>query len=115
MKKGFVFFIALFCGFSFSLFAKENTNNNASLFFQENKGQVTDQNHLLRNDILFYGTTQDLGFFVKKNGVSYQLYKAADTSKTSPSVTIQRVDISWTGANENATIIKENPAASVNN
>jgi len=102
MKQALVFF--LFIGFT-SISNAEHKSS--TIVFNENKGQVVDQNNKVRNDILLYGKAGDLGFFVKKNGISYQLYKMTDTAKQHPTYTIQRVDINWLGVNRNATVLPE--------
>lgn len=82
-------------------FCKRRKFKNRSSGFHENKGQLIDQNHQKRNDILYYGSTQEMSYFLKQNGVSYQLYKKAEKTDD---VTIQRIDISWLGANVNARV-----------
>ncbi|HRD39065.1 MAG TPA: hypothetical protein PLC65_10570, partial [Bacteroidia bacterium] len=42
------------------------------LVFTENKGQVSDQNHNPRPDVLFSGTNDGLVYHLRNNGVSYQ-------------------------------------------
>ncbi len=100
-------------------------NNNSS--FTENKGQVFDQYHHPRNDILFYGNINGLVFHLRDSGVSYQLYRPdsifdesisnhlADDCRSDINLKskdlqvrnkIYRTDVSWLGANENVKIEK---------
>lgn len=98
-----------------------------SVTFRENKGQLTDQNQQLRNDILFYGNINGMGYFFKNNGFSYQFYKTFSSEKKSDnkvldkptqqidSVQIYRIDASWVGTNKNVKIIKQNTQAGTEN
>ena len=92
------------------------------LKFTENKGQVSDQNGNPRPDVLFSGEVGGMVFHIRKDGVSYQLYKA--TSTPSPldstlskrvsgrmgrgehydSILIHRIDIDWTGCNSDISV-----------
>jgi hypothetical protein len=111
---------------SYISFAKEGTTPAPAVVFKENKGQLKDQHEEPRNDIHFYGSTQGLSYYLKSTGLSYQLYKQHGSGPTpsvepfdktqerkSDSVTIQRIDISWAGANPNAKIITTAPVAGV--
>jgi hypothetical protein len=111
---------------SVSSYAKERIPSVSAVAFKENKGQLKDQHEQPRNDIRFYGSTQGLSYYLKNTGLSYQLYKqhsAGQTQSVEPfdktqerkadSVTIQRIDISWPGANPNAKIITTDPIAGV--
>ncbi|HRP61332.1 MAG TPA: hypothetical protein PK833_13755 [Vicingus sp.] len=46
---------------------KLNTN---TISFQENKGQVYDQNYHSRPDVLFSGQSQGLVYHLKNNGIN---------------------------------------------
>ena len=48
-------------------------DNNTSVFFQENKGQICDQNYKSRPDILFSGNTNGINYHLTNKGISYQL------------------------------------------
>jgi gliding motility-associated-like protein len=90
------------------------------LFFRENKGQVRDQNFKPRQDVLFSGSTGNFGFYLKNDGLHYQLSKVDSWKKSNQAtvfeseehklvpdlVSIYRVDVNWKGANKNATIEK---------
>ncbi len=75
-------------------FSKDRTQS--TIIFKENKGQVVDQNQQLRNDVKFYGNTNDMSYYLKNTGISYQLYQKE---------LVYRVDVSWPGANPNARIL----------
>ncbi len=102
-----------------------NKNENQSISFKENKGQVTDQFSNLRPDVLFSGTDGQLVFHLKKSGISYQFnkvesWKKQDTllltnrninsEKLIPNKSVgYRLDINWLKYNENFLISKEQP------
>jgi hypothetical protein len=92
------------------------------IFFEENKGQVMDQNYQLRHDVLFSGRSQGFVFHIRTNGISIQLYQAESMKnqkkvgfegiEENPAVQaphetlIYRVDLDWIGANENFTVVR---------
>lgn len=101
--------------------------------FTENKGQVCDQNHNARPDVLYSGTDGPLNFHLKSNGISYQLNRV-DTWKKSEDVgpgklfsgiegttlipdqtTIFRLDINWLYADTKAKVTKGNSLDGYNN
>lgn len=106
-----------------------------SLVFIENNGQVRDQNHKSRPDVLFSGTDGKLTFHLKNNGISYQLFRVDTWKKESDLTknhtdsnmhndekklipgqsTIYRLDINWLNANVNAVVTKQNPIEGFNN
>ncbi len=89
-------------------FGKDRTQS--TVIFKENKGQVVDQNQRPRSDVKFYGSTNGMSYYLKSDGISYQLYREDEKSlnrldepggKTeAQTVSIYRVDISWPGANK---------------
>jgi hypothetical protein len=107
-----------------SVFAKTKNTfseiNKGQLSFKENKGQVRDQNFKPRQDILFSGATGHLGFYLKNDGLHYQLSRIDSWKKSNQAsvfeneepkfipdlVSIYRVDVNWKGANKNAKIEK---------
>lgn len=108
----------------FSLLGAENK----PVLFTENKGQVSDQNNKPRTDVLFYGASSGMSFYLKNNGLSYQLYKVSSwkekreelpgktsVSKVPDNTTIYRLDINWPGANLNASVEKEEAVAGYEN
>lgn len=90
-------------------------SNSNLVSFTENKGQVSDQNYNARPDVLFSGSDGKLNFYIRNNGVSYQL-KRIDSWKTrkisqdisgikSPDkITLYRIDTYWKNCNENLKI-----------
>lgn len=81
-----------------------------TMVFQENKGQIHDQNYASRKDIRFAGTAGNLNFFLKTGGIVYQQVQpthfTASTDKMSGEVTemptalsYYRTDISWVNSN----------------
>lgn len=108
---------------------KPQENNTIS--FTENKGQVHDQNYKPRPDVLFGGTDGNLVFHLKNNGISYQLSRANSQdekdAKLTPIIyeselegiesktTIYRLDINWINSNVNASITKGKAIEGFNN
>lgn len=92
--------------------------------FEENNGQITQQNGAKRNDILFKAEAMGLTQFVRKNGISYQLIQKQENAngkeqqnikyglsvtKQTTSIKMYRVDINWLNCNQNYTIEKRQP------
>jgi hypothetical protein len=80
-------------------------------FFQENKGQLKDQNNNPRPDIQYYGSSDDLNYFFKSTGISYQLYEPLEENK----VSVSRIDMTWLGANPQARLTSNNAITGVDN
>jgi hypothetical protein len=99
-------FMPTIIGFAAANCVAKNASGNHNITFKENKGQVVDQYYKSRNDITFYGTANSFAFYLKKSGVSYQLYKPG--SNQPDSTTIYRLDISWLNANTNCRLLTEN-------
>ena len=108
--------ISLYFGFSLTCSAKEGFTTGI-ISFKENKGQVTDQYDHPRRDVLFYGETNSMGYYLKQGGISYQLFKPEPVKDHAmPStITIYRVDISWPGADRKSKIIRGNSMAGTEN
>jgi len=98
---------------------KKNADKGSEVSFTENIGQVSDQYNRKRSDVLFSGTTGDLGFHLRKTGISYQFSKVEswkddpDTHKHKESkvpdvMSLYRLDIEWEGANNTSVIEKNN-------
>jgi len=103
------------------------------LVFTENKGQVSDQNHNPRPDVLFSGTNDGLVYHLRNNGVSYQLNhvdswkslaEMEGRSNNAPAnfqvkvpfqTTVYRLDMNWKGINKNYTIETQNQKSAINN
>lgn len=86
--------------------------------YTENKGQVGDQNHRPRPDVLYSGSAGDLVYHLRKTGISYQLrrvdrWKEEENLKTGHSFrfpeqsTIYRLDLEWLGCHETARVEPE--------
>lgn len=101
----------------------QNKLVNTPIYFTENKGQVGDQFHKPRPDVLFAATDGQLVFHLKSNGLSYQQYRIDkwemepdyrlpdfDKNKKSRKVptlqTVYRTDIEWVNCNSNCVIEK---------
>jgi len=104
---------------------------NSSLFFIENKGQITDQNGSARNDIQFrLAATNGLNIFIGDGAIHYQFNKCDNPQsskyarKRFPDAkshaenygaegadgtmdTMYRMDVELVGANKNARVIAE--------
>jgi gliding motility-associated-like protein len=95
-----VIFIVLFC---FNSNAKGNMPKaEPTLSFKENKGQLCDQFAKPRPDILFSGSNGNSNFYLRNNGVSYQMYRL-----NSNQTTTYRLDINWLNVTNNASVLKE--------
>ena len=103
-----------------------NKLNANTISFQENKGQVYDQNYHSRPDVLFSGQSQGLVYHLKNNGISYQLsridsYKEVEDERTKEKrkeidqSTIYRIDVNWLNANTAAPVIKGEALQGYNN
>ena len=127
-----LFIITLAVGLMLNCLASNTTKSKFSeakqpstdkpLCFTENKGQVTDQNHQARPDVLFGGQSQGLTFHLRTSGISYQLsridaYKKDEflkgvnkkfKQKLVDKKTLYRVDINWLNTNKNCEVISNN-------
>lgn len=98
-----------------------NSRTRVAASFEENLGQVRDQNMLSRPDVLYSGKSGDLTYHIRNNGISYNLNKVTSFEETkfstdflvSKTKTIEsykkenyRVDLNWVGSNTNTKIIK---------
>ena len=102
----------------------EPKKQSQTITFTENKGQVSDQHHKPRPDVLFGGNANGMVFHLRNNGISYQLsrvdsWKTEDTllnphhgmmrgekRKIPDKTIIYRVDINWLNFNKNFTLQK---------
>jgi hypothetical protein len=95
-----------------NLETKLRTEQNKVLF-EENKGQVKDQYWKSRPDVLYYGQSEGMNFFIKNNGLSYQINRVdswieenlfsnqsneSSSVKTPGRISSYRVDINWLNA-----------------
>ncbi|MGD1846865.1 MAG: SBBP repeat-containing protein [Salibacteraceae bacterium] len=93
--------------------------------FIENRGQVTDQDHQLRPDVLFSGEVNGLTFHLKKQGVSYQQAVREESKEKAEKLpmgqqvigatVIQRVDIRWLGTQPDVAIETGKPLKAYRN
>ena len=133
MKKAFAAIIAL--SFTASILAKSTPNSepsrtikqqNSNISFTENKGQVHDQNNMPRADVLYGVMAGNMAVHIKKNGVSYQLYriesykevedfKTKQKRKEIDEQTIYRIDINWLNSNKNFTTTRDQALPGYNN
>lgn len=90
------------------------------LSFTENKGQIHDQNYKSRADVLYSGTSGQLSFHLKNNGISYQQYridswkndidsKTKEQKEIPDQITIYRLDLNWLNCNTNSRKLSEFP------
>lgn len=105
-------FALLLFALSTRLPASDTYAPKSALSFQENKGQIHDQNHQSRNDIRFAGSDGRLNFFLKAGGVEYQQIKPVQFESQTDKITglntevpsamaYFRTDIAWVNSNPN--------------
>lgn len=83
--------------------AQEPSYSPLTHYIQENLGQVKDQHGNPRPDVFVIGTAGQLGFHLRKCGMSYQLYHQGTGSNDKPeqidnasnNLTIYRLDMNW--------------------
>jgi len=99
-------------------------NPAAESVFEQNKGQLTDQYNNSRADVLFYGVSEEIAFFLRKDGVSYQLQQVRKKKprkshqlqdNTNAPVAIYRLDMTYVGANVQAVTVPGGELKSVSN
>ena len=56
-------------------------NYQARAVFEENKGQIKDQNWKSRQDVLYSGSSEGMNFFIRNSGISYQLSRVESWKK----------------------------------
>jgi gliding motility-associated-like protein len=131
MKRTSIFVVLLFstCFCVYSNIYTEIPKTESRLSFKENKGQIGDQFSKPRPDILFSGNSGGLNFYLRNNGISYQMYRVDSWEKVEdtkipnyPSAkevpgkrTIYRVDINWLNTNSNASVVKESALSGYEN
>lgn len=133
MKMHYLNFAITF--FSFSLFASlnaatgnKNSGTGDKVLFTENRGQVSDQYYQPRPDVLFSGRSGELTFHLRKEGVSYQLYRLESTmpfpdgiqngptaAPIAKEMGVYRTDLNWIGINEDYSIVTEDRSAAYYN
>ena len=103
--------ILLSAHFSFSQFSVSGAprGQKPPVIFTENKGQVRNQHHQPRHDILYSGQAGNMAFFVRNNGISYQLSRVDSwmeaeqpklpvKRKVPGQMTVYRLDVTLLGA-----------------
>lgn len=124
MKASLTLLTALLISLSTTCFAIPGNANAKPTGFIENKGQVTDQDYKLRNDIQFKIATQNgLSIFIGNGAMHYQFVTAKqqpidlrtkinnDIRKMPVEPTTletYRMDVALIGANTNARVLTEN-------
>src|ERR1051326_4696410 len=119
-------FAVFFASILQTLHAQFSLASGPTFLFRENKGQVSDQDQHPRNDVLFSGSSGNMAFHLKSNGISYQLYKATppsnetrekDPRKFDPPapVSIYRLDVDWVNANPGVSIETSAPSGDYDN
>ena len=106
------------------------TQNKTQAAFEENLGQVCDQNRQARPDVMFYGQSGELVYHIRKDGISYNLSKVTvgDNNRSNNTANLlkldlgkeftkenYRVDLNWKGSNQNFEVIKGNALSGFSN
>ena len=107
----------LFCLFGFSLLAGAQTNDQKqklpqeSGYIQPNHGQIKDQHWNPRPDVLFSGECSELDFFIRNDGISYQISQISHPGVAKGNIkgvmgdsailSVYRVDLNWIDFNPN--------------
>lgn len=105
--------------------AKRNT-----AVFEENKGQMKDQHWQPRPDVLFNGSAQGMHYYIRDNGMSYQLNRVEswkdeeddrfdmpgkEKRQVPDQMATYRVDVEWTDFNPDFTVEKGKELDGYNN
>src|SRR5688572_17421518 len=112
MRLQFILFFLFFIGYVCSQSSVSDLTSTSKLpvSFIENSGQIRDQNHKPRADIVYSGQTGNLSYYIKKNGISYQFSKvrswreidgpgATKKCKIPDTTVVYRLDATWIKAN----------------
>jgi hypothetical protein len=100
--------------------------------FEENKGQMKDQYWQPRPDVLFYGSSEGMNYYILNSGMSYQLTKveswkdaeevlhqgkpiAKENKKVPDRIGTYRVEAGWINYNHNFTVEKGKTLEGYNN
>jgi hypothetical protein len=99
--------------------------NKNVVVFTQNKGQISDQYHKPRPDVLFSGKANGMVYHLKNNGVSYQLSKIESWKEIGymnlpegalmgkeglrfvDKINLYRLDINWIGSNKDFKIVTD--------
>jgi hypothetical protein len=118
MKRTFSLIVLLCLWLMPNLNALDKTSDlspKQTISFTENKGQVSDQNHKPRPDVLYSGSVNGMVYHLRNNGISYQLNRVDEwtehenakfktKSKVPARSTIYRLDINWLNTQKNFTM-----------
>jgi hypothetical protein len=125
----FIFMSHMMCfGQSFSAAVATTNEQNKTLgLFEENKGQVRDQNQQPRADVMYYGSMDGMHYYLRNKGISYQLsrvesWKEADDHpreahigkdeaqkekrKVPKEISIYRVDAEWVNSSPSFRVLR---------
>jgi len=98
--------------------------------FEENKGQMKDQHWQPRPDVLFNGSAQGMHYYIRDNGMSYQLSRVEswkdeeddrfdmpgrEKRQVPDEMGTYRVDVAWTDFNPDFTVEKGEALDGYNN
>lgn len=98
--------------------------------FEENKGQLADENGVVLKDVRYFGRDKDVAIYLRKNKISFVFSKTETKNEFSLSeitgktnngddekinVSAARMDMEIAGANEDLKIIAESPLVNYNN
>lgn len=87
----------------------KRTSPQESGYIQQNQGQIKDQFWNPRPDVLFSGECGELDFFIRNNGISYQISQGSHAGvakgnkgeeiEDSANLSVYRVDLNWIDPN----------------
>lgn len=102
--------LALSCLLSMSVMAKNTVPSvgqsvQKPLTFVENKGQITDNNGVVLNDIQFKMSTSGMNLYVGSGALHYQFRKLEDATGANPQMKTYRMDVTLLGANKMAKVV----------
>ena len=121
---------------NFNLFAQQLVDTKvkqnlikSSATFEENKGQMKDHNWLPQPDVLYYGSQEGMNYYIKNNGVSFQLSRVdswreeesrlgmpkGKKSKVPDQISTYRVDAHWIEHNPSFIVLQGKALDGYNN
>ena len=122
LQKNIRLILFLFCLHFKGLASLNSLSPLNTLRFQENKGQIADQNFSARPDILFSGCDGNLVFHLMKDGVQYQITKIKSLAKANKisgasllaarkfefpdEVLMNRIELKWLNCSPHANVLK---------
>lgn len=104
--------------FSLRLCAQNKVSNVGTISFQENKGQICDQNYQSRQDVLFSGNANGINYHLTSSGISYQLSRYDDLREITKSdidrpfgeskkISVYRIDLNWLNIKSNIKVLPQ--------